>query len=226
MAAARAHGVEVLPVDSEHNAVHECTHGGERTGVRRIILTASGGPFRGRSASQLSDVSAADALQHPTWPMGRNHGRLGDVDEQGAGSHRGLLAIRGPADRMRCSCTQSDRPLDGGVRGRLADGAAWRHRYAAADPVCFQLLPERWPCPIARLDLARLGALQFGEVDRQRFRSMYVALAAARAGRTYPAALSGADDEAVRLFLAGALPLSRIADVVETVVDRRLASRG
>jgi 1-deoxy-D-xylulose-5-phosphate reductoisomerase len=80
--------------------------------------------------------------------------------------------------------------------------------------------PERWPCPIARLDLARLATLTFGEVDRQRFRSMYVALDAATAGGTYPAALCGADDEAVRLFLAGVLPFDRIADVVEEVVSR------
>jgi 1-deoxy-D-xylulose-5-phosphate reductoisomerase len=80
--------------------------------------------------------------------------------------------------------------------------------------------PERWPCPAARLDLAQLGSLTFGEVDRQRFRCMYVALDAARAGGTYPSALSGADDEAVRLFLTGALPFDRIADVVEAVLGR------
>jgi len=82
--------------------------------------------------------------------------------------------------------------------------------------------PERWPCPVERLDLARLGQLTFGEVDRRRFRAMYLALEAARLGGSYPCALSGADDEAVRLFLAGALTFDRIADVVGEVLDRHM----
>jgi 1-deoxy-D-xylulose-5-phosphate reductoisomerase len=80
--------------------------------------------------------------------------------------------------------------------------------------------PERWSCPVPRLDLARVGSLTFGEVDPARFRCMYIALEAARRGGTYPSALSGADDEAVRLFLEGALPFDRIADVVGEVLDR------
>jgi 1-deoxy-D-xylulose-5-phosphate reductoisomerase len=78
--------------------------------------------------------------------------------------------------------------------------------------------PERWACPVPRLDLAQLGTLTFGEVDRARFRCMYLALDAARAGGTYPSVLSGADDEAVRLFLDGALTFDRIPDVVEAVL--------
>jgi len=69
--AAARHGVSILPVDSEHNAIHQCLHGRQTAELQRIILTASGGPFRGRSASQLAQVTAADALKHPTWRMGK-----------------------------------------------------------------------------------------------------------------------------------------------------------
>ena len=71
MDAARRHGVAILPVDSEHNAIHQCLHGRERSEIKRLVLTASGGPFRGRSASELQDVTAEEALRHPTWRMGR-----------------------------------------------------------------------------------------------------------------------------------------------------------
>src|SRR6185312_6977843 len=71
MDAARRHGVPVLPVDSEHNAIHQCLHGRGQHEIRRLILTASGGPFRGRSASELESVTADQALNHPTWRMGR-----------------------------------------------------------------------------------------------------------------------------------------------------------
>src|SRR5437868_1892514 len=69
--AAQIQGVALLPVDSEHNAIHQCLHGRAATEIRKLILTASGGPFRGRSAADLQDVTAADALKHPTWRMGR-----------------------------------------------------------------------------------------------------------------------------------------------------------
>ncbi len=95
--AARRRGVAILPVDSEHNAIHQCLHGRQPGELKRLVLTASGGPFRGRTASQLEDVTAADALRASDLADGaKDHHRLRDADEQGAGGDRGPLALRRP----------------------------------------------------------------------------------------------------------------------------------
>jgi 1-deoxy-D-xylulose-5-phosphate reductoisomerase len=226
MGAARAHGAEVLPVDSEHNAIWQCLRGegaanAPASEVASLILTASGGAFRDLPLAALSRVTPAEALRHPTWSMGPKI----TVDSATL-MNKGLEIIEAswlfgvPLERMQVVMHRESivhslvEFVDGSLKAQLAvPDMRLPIQYALS-------YPERWPCPVPRLDLARLGMLQFGEVDRQRFRSMYVALAAARAGGTYPAALSGADDEAVRLFLAGALPFDRIADVVEMVVER------
>ena len=93
--AARRRGVAILPVDSEHNAIHQCLHGRDRAELKRLVLTASGGPFRGRTVAELSAVTAEDALQHPTWRMGRKITiDSATLDEQGARGHRSALAVR------------------------------------------------------------------------------------------------------------------------------------
>jgi 1-deoxy-D-xylulose-5-phosphate reductoisomerase len=226
MAAARARGVAVLPVDSEHNAIWQCLRGegapdAPAAEVASLILTASGGAFRDLPLAALSRVTPAEALRHPTWTMGPKI----TVDSATL-MNKGLEVIEAswlfgvPLDRMQVVMHRESivhslvEFVDGSLKAQLAvPDMRLPIQYALS-------YPERWPCPVPRLNLARLGSLQFGEVDRDRFRCMYVALAAARAGGTFPAALSGADDEAVRLFLAGALPFDRIADVVEAVVDR------
>jgi len=226
MAAARARGVAVLPVDSEHNAIWQCLRGegapdAPAAEVASLILTASGGAFRDLPLAALSRVTPAEALRHPTWTMGPKI----TVDSATL-MNKGLELIEAswlfgvPLERMQVVMHRESivhslvEFVDGSLKAQLAvPDMRLPIQYALS-------YPERWPCPVPRLDLARLGALRFGEVDRQRFRCMYVALDAARAGGTYPAALSGADDEAVRLFLAGALPFDRIADVVEAVVQR------
>ena len=94
-AAARARGVALLPVDSEHSAVFQCLVGHNRGDVHRILLTASGGPFREWPPEKFAGITVEDALKHPTWKMGaEDHHRLGHPDEQGAGDHRGALALR------------------------------------------------------------------------------------------------------------------------------------
>jgi 1-deoxy-D-xylulose-5-phosphate reductoisomerase len=226
MAAARANDVAVLPVDSEHNAIWQCLRGEgapdeSATEVASLILTASGGAFRDLPLAALSRVTPAEALRHPTWTMGPKI----TVDSATL-MNKGLELIEAswlfgvPLERLQVVMHRESvvhslvEFVDGSVKAQLAvPDMRLPIQYALS-------YPERWPCPIARLDLARLATLTFGEVDRQRFRSMYVALDAATAGGTYPAALSGADDEAVRLFLAGVLPFDRIADVVEEVVSR------
>jgi 1-deoxy-D-xylulose-5-phosphate reductoisomerase len=226
MAAAHAHHVAVLPVDSEHNAIWQCLRGEGAPGapaaeVASLILTASGGAFRDLSLEALGDVTPAEALRHPTWSMGPKI----TVDSATL-MNKGLELIEAswlfgvPLEKMRVVMHRESvvhslvEFVDGSLKAQLAvPDMRLPIQYALS-------YPERWPCPIPRLDLAQLASLTFGEVDRRRFRSMYVALEAARAGGTFPAALSGADDEAVHLFLAGALRFDRIADVVERVLER------
>jgi 1-deoxy-D-xylulose-5-phosphate reductoisomerase len=232
MAAAQAHGVAVLPVDSEHNAIWQCLRGegppnAPAAEVASLILTASGGAFRDLPVAALSQVTPAEALRHPTWTMGPKI----TVDSATL-MNKGLELIEAswlfgvPLERMRVVMHRESvvhslvEFVDGSLKAQLAvPDMRLPIQYALS-------YPERWPCPIPRLDLARLAMLTFGEVDRQRFRAMYVALEAARAGGTFPAALSGADDEAVRLFLSGALRFDRIADVVESVLARHRADTG
>ena len=135
--AARRRGVEILPVDSEHNAIHQCVHGRPSREISRLILTASGGPFRGHSAEALAAVAPRRRAEAPDVADGaEDHDRLGDADEQGARGHRGAVAVRRPArsDRRR-RAPAVGRALDGGDDRRVDPRAARRHRHAAADPV-------------------------------------------------------------------------------------------
>jgi 1-deoxy-D-xylulose-5-phosphate reductoisomerase len=230
MGAARANGVVVLPVDSEHNAIWQCLRG-EGTPeepaaeVASLILTASGGAFRDLPLDRLRDVTPTDALRHPTWTMGPKI-----TIDSATLMNKGLEIIEAswlfgvPLERMRVVMHRESvvhslvEFVDGSLKAQLAvPDMRLPIQYALS-------YPERWPCPIPRLDLAQLGALTFGEVDPARFRCMYLALDAARAGGTYPSVLSGADDEAVRLFLDGALTFDRIPDVVEAVLGQHRRS--
>ena len=226
MDAARRHGVAVLPVDSEHNAIWQCLRGegapnAPASEVASLILTASGGAFRDLPLPALRHVTPAEALRHPTWTMGPKI-----TIDSATLMNKGLEVIEAswlfgvPLDRVRVVMHRESvvhslvEFVDGSLKAQLAvPDMRLPIQYALS-------YPERWECPIPRLDLAQLGMLSFGEVDRQRFRSMYVALDAARAGGTFPSALSGADDEAVRLFMDGALTFDRIPDVVEAVLGR------
>ncbi len=136
--AARRHGASILPVDSEHNALHQCLHGRPASEIRRLILTASGGPFRGRTASELLGVSADEALRHPTWRMGRkitiDSATLMNKGLEVIEAHW-LFGVR--ADQIDVL----DPPavggaLDGRAHGRVDHRAARRDGHAVADSVC------------------------------------------------------------------------------------------
>ena len=126
MEAARRNGCRVLPVDSEHNAIFQCLEGRDTSEVTRIILTASGGPFRNLPADQLASVTLDQALKHPTWDMGKeDHHRFRNAFQQGAGDDRGSLALRhrdGPRRSHRAS--PEYHPFDGRVRRRIGIGSA------------------------------------------------------------------------------------------------------
>src|SRR5258708_4822731 len=171
--AAARNGVAILPVDSEHNAIHQCLQCCERADVRRLILTASGGPFRGRSASELADVSAAAALRHPTWRMGRkitiDSATLMNKGLEVIEAHW-LFGVR--ADQIDVvihpqSVVHSMVELTHG--SILAQLGVTDMRL----PIQYAFsYPERWQAPVPPLDLARAGRLDFDVPDTEAFPSL------------------------------------------------------
>src|SRR3954463_5363399 len=202
MAAAKARGVAVLPVDSEHNAIHQCLHGRQPREVRRLILTASGGPFRALDARDLATVSAADALNHPTWRMGQKI-----TIDSATLMNKGLEVIEARwlfdvgADRIDVlvhpqSIVHSMVELvDGSVIAQLGvTDMRLPIQYAFS-------YPERWGGAAPRLDLSACGPLEFHAPDVERFPCLGLAYGALEAGGTMPVVLNAANEIAVEAFL-------------------------
>ncbi len=218
--AARRTGVTILPVDSEHNALFQCLEGRRPEDVRRVYLTASGGPFYGRPRESLHDISPEQATRHPTWDMGAKI----SVDSATL-MNKGLEVIE--------AMWLFDLPLDtiavvihpqSIVHGlvEFTDGNILAH-LGVTDmvmPIQFALTwPERVKSPMARLDLTQIAALSFAAPDFSEFPCLGLALQAARQGGTAGAALNAANEAAVEAFRAGRLPFLGIADVVGRVLD-------
>ena len=214
--AAARHGVAILPVDSEHNAIHQCLHGRARAEVRRLILTASGGPFRGRTASDLTAVSATDALKHPTWQMGRKI-----TIDSATLMNKGLEVIEahwlfgvggGQIDVVihPQSVVHSMVELtDGSIIAQLGvTDMRLPIQYAFS-------FPDRWASPLPPLDLARAGRLDFEVPDTDAFPCLRLAYRALDAERSLPVVLNAANEVAVALFLDGRLGFTSIAGVIE-----------
>ena len=220
MAAARRRGVAVLPVDSEHNAIHQCLHGRSAAEVRRLLLTASGGPFRGWTAERLEAARPADALAHPTWRMGRKI----TVDSATL-MNKGLEVIEarwlfdtGP-DRIDVvvhpqSVVHSLVELcDGSVIAQLGvTDMRLPIQYAFS-------YPDRWDGRLPPLDLAACGRLDFSPPDLDRFPCLGLAYRALRGGPALPAALDAANEAAVEAFLAGRIAFTAIPAVVAGALD-------
>lgn len=220
MAAARRCGVAVLPVDSEHNAIHQCLHGRSAAEVRRLLLTASGGPFRGWTAERLAGARPADALAHPTWRMGRKI----TVDSATL-MNKGLEVIEarwlfdtGP-DRIDVvvhpqSVVHSLVELcDGSVIAQLGvTDMRLPIQYAFS-------YPDRWDGRLPPLDLAACGRLDFSPPDLDRFPCLGLAYRALRGGPALPAALDAANEAAVEAFLAGRIAFTAIPAVVAGALD-------
>jgi 1-deoxy-D-xylulose-5-phosphate reductoisomerase len=218
--AARRKGVPLLPVDSEHNAIHQCLHARATTEIRRIVLTASGGPFRGRSASQLEDVTPADALQHPTWQMGRKI-----TIDSATLMNKGLEVIEAhwlfglSADQIDVvihpqSVVHSMAELvDGSVIAQLGvTDMRLPIQYAFS-------YPDRWSAPLPSLDFARARRLDFETPDLSAFPCLGLAYRALRAERSLPVVLNAANEVAVTLFLAGRLSFPSIAHVIDETMN-------
>jgi 1-deoxy-D-xylulose-5-phosphate reductoisomerase len=218
--AVRAGGGELLPVDSEHSAIHQCLAGAQRAerDVRRLILTASGGPFRTRS--DFAGITPEEACAHPNWVMGRKI----SVDSATL-MNKGLEVIEAswlfgfPAGRIEVVVHPQSvihsmvEFIDGSVVAQLGTPDM-------RTPIAYALsYPERIESGSTALDFTRLGALSFEAPDLQRFRCLALAFEALAGGTARTAALNAANEIAVEAFLAGRLPFADIAAVIEETLS-------
>ena len=218
--AANRRGVAILPVDSEHNAIHQCLHGRDLRDVRKLILTASGGPFRLLEPEALARVTLEDALRHPTWRMGRKI-----TIDSATLMNKGLEVIEAhwlfgaPASAIAV-LVHPQSIVHSMVE--LADGSILA-QLGVTDmrlPIQYALsYPDRWPTTLPPLDLARLGPLEFAPPDLGRFPCLKLAYAALEHGGAWPAVLNAANEMAVEAFLAGGITFSMIPHVIERALD-------
>jgi 1-deoxy-D-xylulose-5-phosphate reductoisomerase len=222
VAAARASGGgEIVPVDSEHSAVYQALQAGPREAIRRILLTASGGPFRGRSKAELERVTVADALAHPTWSMGPKI----TVDSSTL-MNKGLEVIEArelfDVELERIEVVVHPQSVIHGMV-EFSDGSTIA-QLSMPDmrlPIGYALAaPGRVAQPVGLIDWARLGALTFETPDLDAFPCLGLAYRAAQARGDAPATLNAANEVAVAAFLDGRLPWRGIADVVGEVLER------
>ncbi|MDW2980716.1 MAG: 1-deoxy-D-xylulose-5-phosphate reductoisomerase [Rhodanobacter sp.] len=218
-----AGGGALIPVDSEHNAIFQCLPGGRpdlhRSGVRRLVLTASGGPFRGRTRAQLAGITPDQACKHPNWVMGRkisvdsatlmNKGlEVIEAHHLFGASAEAIDVVVHPQSLVHSMVEY----VDGSVLAQLGNPDM---RTAIAHALAW---PERVESGVPSLDLTACAPLQFERPDLDTFRCLALAFQALRAGGDAPAVLNAANEVAVEAFLAGALPFLAIADVVEAVL--------
>jgi 1-deoxy-D-xylulose-5-phosphate reductoisomerase len=218
-AAARS-GAELLPVDSEHNALHQCLRGEKRGEVRRLILTASGGPFRTRNKEEMETATVDEAMRHPTWNMGAkvtidsatlmNKGLEVIEAHWLFGFDAGEISIVVHPESVVHSMIEL---IDGSV---IAQMGVTDMRHAIQYALTY---PERYPCELPPLDLTKLSALHFEEPDVERFPAIALAYRALRTGGTLPAAMNAANEVAVEAFLRRRISLNSIPRVIEAVMD-------
>jgi 1-deoxy-D-xylulose-5-phosphate reductoisomerase len=218
--AARASGAELLPVDSEHNALHQCLRGEKQSEVRRIILTASGGPFRTKTKTQMRESTVSEALRHPTWSMGAKI-----TIDSATLMNKGLEVIEAhwlfgfTADQIDIvvhpeSIVHSMIELvDGSV---IAQMGVTDMRHAIQYALTF---PDRQASELPPLDLTALSSLNFEPPDPDRFPCLGLAYRALRAGGTLPAAMNAANEEAVQAFIDERISLTDIPLVIGAVMD-------
>ncbi|MES2146659.1 MAG: 1-deoxy-D-xylulose-5-phosphate reductoisomerase [Pseudomonadota bacterium] len=219
--AATRNGATILPIDSEHNAIFQCINGAHSKDVSRIILTASGGPFRASSMATISNATPAQAVAHPNWSMGAKI----SVDSATM-MNKGLELIEAhylfglPSERIDIVVHPQSvihslvEFVDGSVLAQLG----------APDmriPIAYALAwPGRMATPAERLDLAGLARLDFEAPDAERFPALRLARGALEAGGASPTVLNAANEVAVERFLAGTIGFTDIARIVEESLDR------
>ena len=221
MAAAKHAGRELLPVDSEHNAVHQCLRGGTHGEVKRIVLTASGGPFRKTPLADLDHVTPEQALAHPNWKMG-NRITIDSATMMNKGFEvieaRWLFGMR--PDQIdvvihpQSTIHSMVEYVDGSILAQLGPTDMRM-------PIQYALTyPERVASNQVALDWRKLRRLDFQKVSTRRFPCLRLAREAMKKGGALPCALNASDEIAVAAFLEGRLPFRRIAEVIERVLER------
>ncbi len=219
---APAHGPAgaLMPIDSEHGAIYQCLIGESEREVSRLWVTASGGPFRGRTRDELRDITPAQALAHPTWNMGAKI----TIDSSTL-MNKGLEVIEAhhlfamPYDKISV-VVQPQSAIHSMVE--FSDGSVKAH-LGTTDmriPIQYALsYPLRWDAPVEPLDFTKLGTLEFAAPDEETFRCLPLARHAGTVGGTLPCAMNAANEVAVAAFLAEECPYLGIAETVEAVMD-------
>jgi len=214
---------QLVPVDSEHSALAQCLRAGRGEEVARLVVTASGGPFRGRTRADLAAITPTQALAHPTWAMGPvitvNSATLANKGLEVIEAHL-LFGI--PYDRIEV-VVHPQSIVHGMVEFR--DGATIAKLSPPDMRLPIQLAlgwPRRLDHAVARMDWTRSTTLQFEPVDTDTFPMLELARAAGRSGGTAPAVFNAANEEAVAAFLGGRLPFLGIAEVVAAVLERHV----
>ena len=213
-------GATIIPVDSEHNAIHQCLRGGRRREVRRLILTASGGPFRNTPKEMLRRVTREEALRHPTWRMGRKI-----TIDSATLMNKGLEVIEASwlfgftADEVDVAVHPQSvvhsmvEFIDGSVLAQLGPTDMRL-------PIQYALTyPDRWESTLPPLDIHKMSRLEFHSPDRDRFPCLDLAYRALRTGGTAPAVLNAANEVVVDAFLENGLPFHEIAEIIEATLN-------
>ena len=215
--------VNLLPVDSEHCALHQCLRSSQEREVHRLVLTASGGPFFHKNKQQLEQITVEEALNHPTWSMGPkitiDSATLMNKGLEVIEAHH-LFAVT--PDRISIVIHPQSiihsmvEFIDGTV---LAQMSITDMRAAILYALAY---PERWNSNLPRLDLLSLAALEFHAPDTDKFPCIRLAYQALDHGQTYPTALNAANEVAVRCFLNQSLPFTSISEVIDEVLNRHV----
>ncbi len=225
MPLAAERGVRILPVDSEHSAIFQSMHGENRARVERILLTASGGPFRGKKREELADMTAEDALKHPNWSMGKKV----TIDSASL-VNKGLEVMEArwlfdvaleqiqvvvhPQSIIHSAVEYAD----GGIMAQLGTPDMKL-------PIQYALFyPDRRPMDTKRVDLFALGQLTFERPDTDTFRGLALAYEAARQGGTMPTVYNAANEKAVALFLQRKIRFLQIPELIESSMEHHSVS--
>ncbi len=220
MGKSKAKGVEIVPVDSEHNAIHQCLRGGRKEEVKRLILTASGGPFRETPRDQLANVTLEQALNHPTWHMGKKI-----TIDSATLMNKGLEVIEAswlfgiPADGIDVVVHPQSivhsmvEFIDGSIMAQLGPTDM---RIAIQYALTY---PDRWNSPLPSLDIYKLPKFEFIKPDLDKFPCLGLAYRALRAGGTAPAVLNAANEVAVEAFLNKRIAFQEIPQIISAVLN-------